>query len=110
MVALPLIFLPKSIVDARSGFTQSDITLYRFYGVAIFALLVGYAGGYAQAQAGMFPAGIIIMGIVSNAGATLIFLMSGRYKKSPISTLFFATIASALVVTFFARAWAMTPI
>lgn len=107
-VALPLIFLPKSKVDVMSGFEQSDISLYRFYGVAVLALLVGYIGGYFQVQNGVFPIGVIAMGFVSNFGATLVFLMSGRYKKSPLATLFFAAIALGLAVAFFARDWAMS--
>jgi len=109
-VALPLVFLPRAIIDERSGFETSDITLYRFYGVAVLALLVGYLAGYYQIQAGVFPIGVLAMGFVSNAGAALIFFVSGRIKKAPLSASFFSLIALGLAIAFFAPNFAMRPL
>lgn len=99
-VAAPLLLFPKSEIDKRSGFEASDITLYRLYGMAVLALLVGYAGGYFQVLNGTFPIGVIAMGFVSNAGAFLVMLMTGRAAKTPFSAAFFGLIAFGLALAF----------
>ena len=98
-VALPLLLAPKAVIDRRSGFTASDPTFYRLYGMALLALLVGYAGGFLQLMAGVFPTGILIMGLVSNAGATLFLLLSPRSRKAPWEVAFFGSIALALTAS-----------
>mgnify|MGYP001794454043 CR=1 FL=1 len=56
-VAAPLLLFPKSKIDELSGFSPSDVSLYRLYGLAVLALLVGYAGGFFQVVDGEFPIG-----------------------------------------------------
>ena len=109
-VAAPLLFLPKAKIDEVSGFSPSDVTLYRLYGMAVLALLVGYAGGYFQVIDGVFPIGVIAMGIVSNAGAFGILLITGRAKKTPMAAAFFGLIAVGLAAAFLLQDMAMTPI
>ena len=99
-VAAPLLILPKPEIGKRSGFEASDISLYRLYGMAILALLVGYAGGYAQVLQGEFPIGVIAMGFVSNAGAFSVMLLTGRAAKTPFSAAFFGLIAVGLALAF----------
>lgn len=109
-VAAPLLLLPKSKIDALSGFEPSDVSLYRLYGMAVLALLVGYAGGYFQVLDGVFPIGVIAMGFVSNAGACLIMLLTGRAAKTPASAAFFGLIAAGLALSFFYQDAALRPL
>ena len=106
-VAAPLLVLPKSRIDQLSGFSPSDVSLYRLYGMASLALLVGYAGGLVQVADGVFPIGVIAMGFVSNAGAFTVMLMTGRAQKTPISAAFFGVIAAGLALAFFFQDAAM---
>ena len=109
-VAAPLLFLPKAKIDEVSGFSPSDVTLYRLYGMAVLALLVWYAGGYFQVNDGVFPIGVIAMGFVSNAGAFGIMLLTGRAKKTPVAAIFFGLIAVGLAAAYLLQDFAMTPI
>ena len=109
-VALPLLGMPKSFIDKRSGFAPSDVSLYRLYGMAVLALLVGYAGGLAQIADGTFPIGVLAMGFVSNAGAFLILVITGRAAKTPASAAFFGLIAAGLAIAFAMQGAAMTPL
>ncbi|MEL7113404.1 MAG: hypothetical protein AAGK93_10790 [Pseudomonadota bacterium] len=109
-VAAPLLLFPKSKIDELSGFSPSDVSLYRLYGMAVLALLVGYAGGFFQVVDGEFPIGVLAMGFVSNAGAFLIMIITGRAKKTPLSAAFFGLIAAGLVTAFLLRDVAMTPL
>lgn len=95
--ALPLLALSKSTLDRLSGFSPSDKTLYRLYGIAVLALLVGYSGGIIQARAGDFPTGVIAMGITSNAGATVALLASRAAPLVRGSALFFGLITAGLI-------------
>ena len=109
-VAAPLLVLPKSKIDQLSGFEASDISLYRLYGMAVLALLVGYLGGYFQVLKGEYPIGVIAMGFVSNAGAFLVMLLTGRAQKTPLSACFFGLIAAGLAATFFVQDAALKPL
>lgn len=109
-VAAPLLILPKAKIDQMSGFSPSDVTLYRLYGMAVLALLVGYAGGYFQVLDGVFPVGVIAMGFISNAGAFGVMLMTGRAKKTPFAAAFFGLIAAGLAAAFVFQDAAMTAI
>ncbi|MEM9842718.1 MAG: hypothetical protein AAF767_08710 [Pseudomonadota bacterium] len=109
-VAAPLLVLPKAKIDALSGFSPSDVTLYRLYGMAVLALLVGYAGGYFQVEAGLFPIGVLAMGFVSNAGAFAVMVITGRAAKTPFTAAFFGLIAVGLAIAFLFQDIAMTPL
>lgn len=109
-VAAPLLVLPKAKIDAVSGFSPSDVTLYRLYGMAILALLVGYAGGYLEVEAGRFPIGVLAMGFVSNTGAFAVMVITGRAAKTPFTAGFFGLIAAGLALAFLFQDVAMTPL
>ncbi len=109
-VALPLLVLPAARINQLSGFKQSDPALFRLYGMALLALLVGYAGGYVQVLDGEFPFGVVAMGLVSNAGAFFVLLKSGRGAKAPWEPAFFGTIAVGLGASLFFQEAAMTPL
>lgn len=109
-VAAPLLALSKSRLDATSGFGPSSLLLYRLYGVAILALLVGYGGGFLQVQAGDFPSGVTAMGLVSNAGAVLVMALTGRARRMVLATGFFGAIAVGLAGAAAAPDLAMAPL
>ena len=109
-VAAPLLVFPKARIDALSGFSPSAVSLYRLYGMAVLALLVGYTGGYFQVVDGVFPIGVLAMGFVSNAGAFLVMLLTGRARKTPLSAAFFGFIAAGLAAAFIFEDAAMTPL
>jgi len=109
-VALPLLVLSKERINKLSGFEASDPALYRLYGMAALALLVGYAGGYFQVLDGTYPIGVIAMGFVSNAGAFLILILTGRVLKAPWEPAFFGLIAIGLAISYFFQDAALTPL
>jgi len=109
-VALPLLVLSKERINELSGFQASDPALFRLYGMAILALLVGYAGGYFQVLDGTYPIGVIAMGFVSNAGAFLILLLTGRGLKAPWEPGFFGLIAIGLAISYFFQEASLTPL
>ncbi|MEM1378361.1 MAG: hypothetical protein AAGG69_13330 [Pseudomonadota bacterium] len=90
-----------------TGINAETSYLFRLYGVAILSLLVGYAGGIWQASQGVFPTGIIIMGIVSNGGATLALLLTGTAGKNVYLTLFFGIVTLCLALALVFRGSAM---
>lgn len=96
--ALPMLLLPASAIQARLAVNAEALPYIRLYGWALAALLVGYGGAIPVAEAGQMPWGIVVMGIVSNVGATL--LMLSPWGKSPSRTmpLVFGSIAVGLVL------------
>jgi hypothetical protein len=72
--------------------------LIRLYGVAITALLVGYGFGIPTANSGQFPRGVVYMGLVSNVGAALLLLQSSKTRITFLLGIFFAVIATGLIV------------
>lgn len=98
IVALPFFIFSKEKIDKIFGVKDGSLAVYRLYGVAVLALLFGYGGGLWQISQGAFPTGVIIMGIVSNGGATLVQMFTGSYKKSKLLTGFFAIVAIGLIL------------
>ena len=56
----------------------------------------GYFGGIVQVWSGIYPTGIIAMGFVSNLGAFVVMLITGRASQTPASAAFFGLIALGL--------------
>jgi len=99
LVAAPFLFLPKTMLEKVTNTTAQTSALYRLYGVAIVALLVGYAFGIPSAEVGQFPWGVVTMGTVSNGGAALLLLAFSRGNKpNRFSAAFFGLVALGLVV------------
>ncbi|MEM9838077.1 MAG: hypothetical protein AAF830_02875 [Pseudomonadota bacterium] len=109
-VALPFLALPKPTLDRLAQFDDPSPTLYRLYGMAVTALLVGYTSGLVTALGGVFPWSIIAMGIASNAGATLILIITGAARTRVLSTLFFGAIATGLILAALFPQAAMQPL
>ncbi|MEM9731487.1 MAG: hypothetical protein AAF997_23130 [Myxococcota bacterium] len=74
--AIPMLLLPASMLEAVVGFVPEPMLWVRLLGWAYLALCVGYLDGLRIAQRGMFPRGVVLMGIVSNGGAAVLLLLS----------------------------------
>ncbi len=70
LVAGPFLLMPRHRLETMTGVSAASATLFRLYGMAAAALLVGYGVGLWQSMNGVFPWAAALMGIVSNAGAT----------------------------------------
>ena len=77
----------------------SNVTLFRLYGVAILALLVCYGIGVNQTLNGEFAWIAVMVGIVSNAGASLVLTTSGTGTQNRVSAAFFGSVALLLVLS-----------
>lgn len=108
IASLPMLVLPAPRLMQLFQIGAEAVPLARLYGVAVTALLVGYASGFAPAAAGIFPWGVVIMGIVSNAGATMTLLVTGAWRRSIASPIVFGFIAAALIVAALFPAAALT--
>ena len=93
----PLLLLPGEAVTRLYKVGIEAAPLCRLYGVAITALLIGYGAGIGPAAHGIFPTGVVVMGIFSNAGATATLVMTGVWARTRALTAVFGTIAIALV-------------
>ena len=112
LVAAPFLLLPKSKLEKSTSINTPTPTFFRLYGIAITALLVGYAFGIPTAEAGHFPWGVTWMGTVSNAGAAFILLayLKGS-KQNLILGAFFGLVTLGLIsamilpISAIQRAW-----
>ena len=109
-VSIPFLVLPKAKIDNVLGVETNSPAIYRLYGVAITALLVGYSGGIHQIAQGIYPIGVIAMGLFSNAGAATALFATKLYKRTRFLFVFFAFIALGLLVAAFAPDWSISPI
>lgn len=108
LVAVPFMLFPKSKLEKSLNITTSTPVFFRLYGMAITALLVGYAFGIPAAEAGRFPWGVACMGTVSNAGAAILLLSySRKSKQNRILGAFFGLIALGLIAAMILPASAM---
>lgn len=108
LASAPMLLLPAPRLMQLFQLGADAVPLARLYGVAITALLVGYASGFAPAAAGVFPWGVVFMGIVSNTGATITLLVTGAWRRSVASPILFGLIAAALIVAALFPAVALT--
>ena len=74
-------------------------TLFRLYGVAVLALLFGYATAIPNIQAGIFPWAIVIMGAISNGGAALFLVRDSSIWGRRILIVIFGGIFLALIAS-----------
>lgn len=98
LVVVPFLLLPKQQLEKLTNSQHDNVLLFRLYGLAIAALLVGYASAIPLAQSGIFSWGIAIMGLVSNTGASVLLLFLGKGKQSMIFASFFGLLAMSLVL------------
>ncbi len=107
-VVLPFLVFSKEKLNQVLQMTAESPSLYRLYGVAVLALLVGYGSGVLQIAQDMYPSGVIAMGITSNAGAALVLFLTGAAKRNKSLTVFFTLIAVCLIGAFLNPEAAMT--
>ncbi len=70
--SIPLLLFPKPLLTWL-GFPVPEPALFlRLLGMAYVALIVAYCFGLRAAQRGEYPATVVWVGIVSNAGACLV--------------------------------------
>ncbi len=110
LLAGPFLLLPTARLEAMTGATVQSPALFRLYGLAILALLVGYASGIWTVRSGQFPWGIVAMGITSNLGAALYLLWPGSPKRLRPIAMIFGSIGLALVLAAFMPISAITPL
>lgn len=97
LVAAPFLLLPTSKLEIVTNITAPTSLFFRLYGVAIAALLVGYAFGIPAAEAGRFPWGVVCMGTVSNVGAVIFLLVHSPDSKNRVPAAFFGLVALGLI-------------
>lgn len=108
LVAAPFLLLSKSKLESAMLITAQSAGIFRLYGVAVLALLVGYAFGVPAAQSGHFPWGVTTMGAVSNGGAALILVLSGAASRKILLVVFFGLIFAGLTMAMLFPDIAMT--
>ena len=96
LVVVPSLLFPREKLDKEFGLKSENSLMYKLYGIAVLSLLIGYSYGAGSAQSGVFPGGIVLMGLVSNAGATIVLLTMSRTKALRLSSVFFGIIAILL--------------
>lgn len=110
LVAAPFLMFPRAKLEKAMGVAAQSSTLFRLYGVAVLALLVGYGFGIPAAQSGHFPWGVATMGAVSNGGAALALVFSGAAARNPAMAGFFIAIVAGLVASMLFPGLALSPI
>lgn len=103
--AIPLLIFPDSFF-ALLGLPAITPELYRrLLGMAYLALVVGYIEGLISARKGIFPTGIVLMGILSNFGASIIlsiYAISGGFSgfsTTAFLLMYFSIFATGLIAT-----------
>lgn len=108
LVMAPFLLLPQRRLEAITGVSAASATIFRLYGMAVAALLVGYSLGLWQSMNGVFPWAAALMGIVSNAGAAGILAFAPS-ASSRVSATIFGTIGLLLIWAAFYPDTAMQP-
>lgn len=108
--ALPFMFLSAARLGPMLGVGGDAIPLVRLYGVAVFALLVGYSFGFSGVTGGGFPWGVVIMGIVSNGVGTLTMFLTGSVAKAKGMAALIGSISVALILCALNPALATAPL
>lgn len=103
----PLLILSKSRLTARTQAPEAMVPMLRLYGVALAALCIGYVSAYWPISQGVFPWGVVLMGLVSNGGATITLLVTGAARRQKLNTVVLATITTFLTVAALMPSWAL---
>ncbi|WP_299693561.1 hypothetical protein [uncultured Tateyamaria sp.] len=88
LVTGPFLFLPRHKLETMTGVAAASSTLFRLYGMAATALLVGYSVGLWQSMNGVFPWAAVLMGIVSNVGAAGVLVFAPTASSRGYATIF----------------------
>ena len=98
-IAIPFLTFSSSWLAGLTGVEGGGEIIFRLYGVAILALLIGYASAFPMLARGAFPWFVVVMGIVSNGGATAVLVLIGAWRRLLLLTSFLGAITAALVST-----------
>lgn len=98
LAGLPLTLLPAARLSSNLNVDSNAVPYLRLYGVAIIALLVGYSSGFSTFNNGVFPLGVVLMGIVSNGLGTLTIFVTGVLKQNRLMTALIGSITVALLI------------
>lgn len=107
---LPMLLLPAPRVAQRLGIEPSAVGYVRLYGVALLALLVGYAHGLVMLADGLFPTGVVWMGLVSNGGAAFALVTTGLHRRLRLTAPLYGLIALGLAAALVWPALAVQPL
>ena len=111
LTAAPFLLMPEPKLAAMFRISGNGArSMFRLYGGAVLALLVGYASGFWAIAEGRFPFGVAAMGFVSNAGAAAILVATGGWRRARFLTFFVAGIAIALVLAAAFQRQALVPL
>ncbi|MGZ2260085.1 hypothetical protein [Roseobacter sp. A03A-229] len=88
LVSGPFLLLPRHRLETMTGVSAASATLFRLYGMAATALLVGYVVGLWQSADGVFPWAAVLMGIVSNVGAAGILAFAPAASSRAFAAIF----------------------
>ncbi|MFD2167884.1 hypothetical protein ACFSJY_16645 [Thalassotalea euphylliae] len=109
-VSIPFLFVPHHKLEKLSGFETNNPLIFRLYGIAITSLLLGYGSGIISAEQGIFPTGIVVMGILSNCGAAfVIFLYETTFLNRVLGGIFLS-IGLVLSAAFVKQVWWITTV
>ena len=99
IASIPFLFYPQQKLEGMTQVSAANPGLFRLYGVAITALLIGYSFGLYDTLNGVFPYYAVVTGVFSNGGAAL-FLLKYAQKTAlnTFVTAFFGVIAILLTV------------
>lgn len=109
-VGAPFLMLPAKRIVGITGYGVEAAPLFRLYGTAIFALLVGYTSGFWAIAAGEFPWGVVAMGLFSNGVGATVMLATGAWRRNRTITFFIAGIAVALAAAALMPELAIKPV
>ena len=100
-IALPMLLLRQRAIDGLIG-SHNTLALYRLYGVAITALIVGYATAFVDHMVGGNGLWVLPIAITSNAGAVLVlaFTYTGSFRWPGL--LFFGAVALGFIAVWLA--------
>ncbi len=108
--ALPFLVLTPARIASTTGFDVSATPLFRLYGVAVTALLVGYASGFWVIASGQFPWGVVAMGIVSNGVGAITLFATGFWRQATSMTFFITGVAILLIIAAVTHQHALVPL
>ncbi|MCC6274296.1 MAG: hypothetical protein IT569_00415 [Leptospiraceae bacterium] len=108
--ALPLLLFPDSMFQFLGLPLITPEYYRRLLGMAYLALVAGYIDALISVRKGIFPEGIVIMGIISNAGASAILafygFVLGAFSGLTLiggALLVFSTFATGVIAVLLAR-------
>ncbi len=104
-VGLPFLLVPapRLVALLQIEGAEAAMPLIRLYGWAVIALLVGYSFGFSWVIGDIFPLGVVTMGLVSNAGASVLLVLTGAWRKALPMTVFLGLIATSLAFAMMQR-------